>query len=72
MKRRMWMWVGIALVVGVLVMAATRSGNAKDCGKAKKPTGSVGRWSSNRQADADYYGYDPEFGPAPPLASWAP
>ena len=62
--KRMWMWAGIALVVGILIMGATRT-----CGKAKKP---VGPWSSNRDAYAKYYGYDPDIGPAPPLASWAP
>jgi hypothetical protein len=28
--KRMWMWVGIALVVGILIMGATRT-----CGKVK-------------------------------------
>ena len=36
MKHRKWMWVGIALVVGVLVMAVMRSAKGKNCNKTSK------------------------------------
>ena len=58
MKRK-WLWVAVAIVVGVLILGATKG---KWCAKAQAPTG-PGSWKSNPAAHAKFYGYDPELGP---------